>query len=335
MHFALDDQIASQPQAMRTLLARISVPSLDPARPILFSGIGTSLHACKVAAFWLNELTSGQIRPTVVHAHDLALATPLRAGDQVIVVSHRGTKRFPNLVLSRARSVGATTIVITGEEAPQSEADVIIRTCPGEKAGTHTVSYTTALLALGHLVARLAGERGEPFLSDLAGVPDIIEQILTQAPPSTRAQHLQGSEPILVTGSGIDALTAAEAALKIKEGTYQWAEGMETENALHGPPAALRPGMATISITSYFDNDQRTTELRTMLATLGVISITCGNNAQDDLYFPSVNPLIRPLVAIVPLQRLVAELARLNHANPDAIHSDVDPWKTAMSGVKL
>lgn len=335
MHFALDDQIASQPQAIRTVLERIQIPNLDPNRPLIFTGIGTSLHACRVAAIWVAELTMGRLRPVAMHAHDLALVAPLNAHDQIIVVSHRGTKRFPGVVLARARGVGATTVAIVGEEAPEPLADVVIRTCPGEKAGTHTVSYTTALTALGCLVAQFAdGEQGASFMEALRSVPEAIEQVLAQSAPVAAAQKLAGHEPVLVTGVGLDAITAYEAALKMKEGTYQWAEGMETENALHGPPAAMRAGMAAITITPALDDGKRTQDLCTTFADLGVISLTCGS-AGEDLYFPSVHQLVRPLVSIVPLQRLTAELARLKHTNPDAIHRDVEPWTTAMDRVTL
>ncbi|GAC1358921.1 MAG: hypothetical protein NVS2B12_06020 [Ktedonobacteraceae bacterium] len=335
MHFALDEQIAVQPQAIRALLARIQVPVIDLKRPLIFSGIGTSLHACRVAAAWVVELTSGEVRPAVIHAHDLALSAPIHARDQVIVVSHRGTKRFPGAALARARSVGATTIAIVGEDAPQPQADAVIRTCPSEKAGTHTVSYTTALTALGCLVGRsVSSEQGSVLLSALESVPAAIEQALMQPAPVSAAQQLEGREPVLVAGVGLDAITAYEAALKIKEGTYQWAEGMEVENALHGPPAAMRAGMAAITITPAEDDGGRTQDLRAAFADLHVVSLTCGTG-NEDLHFPSVHHLVRPLVAIVPLQRLTAELARLKQSNPDEIHRDVEPWKTAMARFTL
>ncbi|MBA2681627.1 MAG: SIS domain-containing protein [Ktedonobacteraceae bacterium] len=335
MHFALDDQIASQPQAIRTLLTRIQVPVLDGNRPLIFTGIGTSLHACSVAAFWVSELTLGQVRPSVIHAHDLALSVPMNARDQVVVVSHRGTKRFPGAALARARSVGAATIAIVGEDAPEPQADAVIRTCQGERSGTHTVSYTTALTALGCLVAQLAhSNQGSLFTTALESVPAAIEQVLAQDAPVVAARRLEGREPVLVAGVGLDAITAREAALKIKEGTYQWAEGMETENALHGPPAAMRSGMAALTITPAADDAGRTGDLRTTFSDLGVISLTCGTGSED-LRFPTVHPLVRPLVSIVPLQRLTAELARLKQTNPDDIHRDVEPWKTAIGRVTL
>ena len=134
-----------------------------------------------------------------------------------------------------------------------------------------------------------------------------------------------------MVGAALDAITAYEAALKIKEGTYQWAEGMSIEQALHGPPAAFRAGMGAITITP---DGGRTQTLRIVLADLGVEALTCGVQ-DEDLRFASVPRLVRPLVAIVPLQRVVAEMARIRKTNPDAIHRDVELWNTAMGRIAL
>jgi glucosamine--fructose-6-phosphate aminotransferase (isomerizing) len=334
MHFALDDQIASQPAAIRNLLERIQVPTLDRSKPVIFTGIGTSLHACTIAAQWTTELSGGTLRPTVVNAHELALSAPIRAGDQIVVVSHRGNKRFPNEVLAKAQKAGATTIAISGEETSQIAADVVLRTCPGERSGTHTVSYVTALTALGRLVAALVGPDAEILTAALESVPAAITDTLAFPAPIQQAEHLSGHEPILVVGTALDAVTAYETALKIKEGTYQWAEGMSIEQALHGPPAAFRAGMGAITITPDGDDGGRTQTLRVVLADLGVEALTCGVH-DEDLRFASVPRLVRPLVAIVPLQRVVAEMARIRKTNPDAIHRDIEPWNTVMGLIAL
>ena len=334
MRFALDDQIAAQPDAVRALLGRPDVPALDPERPLVFSGIGTSLHACRVAAAWVAELTAGAARPAALDAHELALGPPLTARDQVVVVSHRGTKRFPGAVLDRARAAGATTVAVTGWGAPEPAADHTLRTCPDERSATHTVSYLTALATLAQFAAQLAGAAGARLLAALESVPEALTQTLAAPAPVAAAERLAGREPLLVSGFGLDAITADEAALKLKEGTYRWAEGLPVELALHGPPAAFRAGMGAITITPPGDDGGRVAALRALLSDLGAAALTCGDG-DEDLPFAPVDPLARPLVAIVPLQRLTAELARLAGANPDAIHRDVEPWASAMGRYAL
>ncbi|HEU0276741.1 MAG TPA: hypothetical protein VFQ95_02800 [Rhodanobacteraceae bacterium] len=140
--------------------------------------------------------------------------------------------------------------------------------------------------------------------------------------------------PIFLTGFGIDELSAQEAALKIKEGAYLWAEAMSVELALHGTPAVFEPRLAAIVWVPDIDDGGRTASLRTMLDALGVEVLMVGT-ADCDLPFAKVDYLLRPFVSIVPLQRLVAELARRRGSNPDTTRGDIEPWASAIARVKL
>ncbi len=320
MRFLYEDQLATQPDAVAAVLRRPPVPALDAGRPVLFAGLGTSLHACRVAAAWHAATNGGAA--VALDAHELAVSLPIRKGDQVVAVSHGGG-RFAAAVLAKARAAGALTIAVVGEGAPEPAADHVLRTCPEERASTHTVSYLTALVTLGLLL------RDRSLTAALQSVPALLREALALLAPVEAARRLVGREPVLVTGFGLDAITASEAALKLKEATYLWAEGISVELALHGPPAAMRAGMGAISLTPAQDDGGRTATLRAVFAGLGVESVTCGS-ASEELRFPVCDPLVRPLVAMVPLQRLAAEIARLTGSSPDTIHREVEPWKSAM-----
>lgn len=334
-HFALDDQIASQPQAVRDALAAVDVPQLDPERPVVFTGIGTSFHAAQVAGYWATELSGGRIRPRVVEAHDYGLRGAIQPEDQIVVISHRGTKRFPHAVLDRAKAAGAATICISGRGAANPGGDVVLRTCPDERAGAHTVSYTTALAVLARLVAKwIAGPAAARFGKALNEIPDAMAETLAQPAPTAVLPRVINKEPLFLTGFGIDEINAREAALKLKEGTYLWAEGMSVELALHGTPAVYEPRHAAILIVPDEDDGGRTASLQGLLGMLHVQALTLGTG-DCDLPIAKVDDLLRPFVTILPLQRLVAELARRRGANPDAIRTDVEPYKSAMASVHL
>jgi glucosamine--fructose-6-phosphate aminotransferase (isomerizing) len=66
--FAYDEQLAAIPAVVGELLARPEHPVLDPRRPIVLTGIGTSLHAARVAADWVSQLTGGRVRAVAVDA---------------------------------------------------------------------------------------------------------------------------------------------------------------------------------------------------------------------------------------------------------------------------
>ena len=290
MKFVFDEQVASQPDAVAAVRARPAPPLLDRARPLLFAGLGTSLHACRVAAAWAG------FPAAAVDAHELALRLPVPRGAQVVVVTHGGRGAFSTAALVKARAAGAETFAIAGEGAPALPADVVLRTCPQERAETHSVSYTTALAVL----ARMLGV-------DASDAPRLLRDALAAPPPDARP--LAACAALMVTGFGLDAVTASEAALKLKEATFKWAEGFAVEQALHGPHAALREGMGAVLIPPASDDGGRTAALRALCEKRGVSVVQPA--------MPACPDALRPLVGAIPLQRLAAEVARLCGGDPD------------------
>lgn len=334
--FNLDRQIASEPEVVRDVLATATFPALDPTRPILISGIGTSLHAARVAAEWIAALSGGAVRPHALDAHDVGTTTPLTAADQVVVISHRGWKTFPNAALERARAAGATTVAIVGRAAPEQPADHTVRTCENETAGTFSVSYLASLAALGRLAQQFDTGGRAGFAAGLEGLPAAIEATIAAPGMAEAAARLATSPTILLVGFGRDLPTAQEAALKIKEGAWQWTEAMSPEFAIHGTPAGYQPGMSAVLIDPAEDDGGRTALLRRILADLDLgPQLSCGESPAADLHFSSPHPLLRPVTGIIPFQRLTAELARLRGTNPDTMHGGREPWQTVMTSLKL
>jgi len=289
MKLLYDAQIESQPDAVEAVLRR-PAPRLLPSRPLLFCGQGTSLHAARMAAAWAGYPAQA------LDSHDLALRTGIPAGAQVVAISHSG-RGFTAAVLRKARAAGATTFAVCGEAAA-ADADHVVRTCAAERAQTHSVSYVTALAALGQMLGL-----------DLSSAPRLLRDALAEPAPVDDARRLAGKDPLLVTGFGLDAITAEEAALKLKEATFQWAEALGVEQALHGPQAALRQRMGAILFIPGDDDGGRTVRLRDLCAQLGVEVV--------DIRVPASNEALRPIISIVPAQRLAAEIARLTGGDPD------------------
>lgn len=334
--FEFDEQILGQPAALAALLDGDPVDGLDHERPLVFTGIGSSLHACRVAAVWVRRLTGGRVRPPAIDAHDLALSESVRPEDQVVVVSHRGTKRYPNAVLGAGRSVGATTVAVTGQGEHRPDADIVLRTCPQERASTHTVSYTSSLLMLGRLICSTFPDEADELSGALREVPLAIERTLDLAigEPAVDATVRDGAV-VAVMGAGLDEVTADEAALKIKEGTYRWAEGLHTEFALHGTPAVFSPSTSAYVILPAGDDGGRSRDLAGFLGRVGAQVVSCGTESYCDLRFAPVPRLARPLVCVVPFQRLVSAAAQRLGSNPDLTHLEEEPWAGAMRAVSL
>jgi glucosamine--fructose-6-phosphate aminotransferase (isomerizing) len=333
-HF--DAHVARQPETIARLVAS-DIPGLDPGRPIIFSGIGTSLHACQVAAGWVRWVTNGLVRPTALDAHELALNEPLTGDDQVVVVSHRGTKQRPNEVLARARSLGATTVAITGEGQVQPVADLVLRTCAQERASTHTESYTSALATLAGIVTATFPNNAAPLREALRNVPEAMAATLSMplADAAVAALASAGHDTSYIVGTGLDEVSSREAALKVKEGTYRAAEGLHTEFAVHGTPAVFRASTVAYLVEPAGDDAGRTDELAGLLARLGSLAFRVGESAGSDLRFAHVPTLVRPFVTVLPFQLLVSAVAREVGSSPDMTHLEAEPWASAIRDVKL
>jgi glucosamine--fructose-6-phosphate aminotransferase (isomerizing) len=290
LSFRYDQQIASQPVAVEAVLQR-AVQRLLRTGPLIFAGQGTSLHAARVAAAWAG------FPAQAFEAHDLAHRLEIPANAEVVVVSHSGGGATSAL-LAKARAAGARTFAVCGEAA-RVDADEVVRTCPQETAQTHSASYTAALAALGRMLG-----------ADLAAVPSLLRDALALPAPVEEARRLLACRSLLVAGFGLDAIAAAECALKLKEAAFVWAEGLAVEQALHGPQAALQAGMGAILFPPASDDGGSTGRLRALCGRLGVAVV--------EVRVPPCPEQLRPFAAIVDAQRLAAEIARLNGGDPDA-----------------
>ena len=119
MKFLYDEQVASQPQAVQAVLERAAPPRLDLSRPLLFAGLGTSLHACRVAAAWAG------FPAQALDAHELALRLPVPRDAQVVVVTHGGhgtvmkalAAGVPLVILPHGRDQADTAARVTARSA--------------------------------------------------------------------------------------------------------------------------------------------------------------------------------------------------------------------------
>jgi glutamine---fructose-6-phosphate transaminase (isomerizing) len=336
---AYDDQLASMPQVVAQLLAQADYPGLDLSRPIIFSGIGTSLHAAKVAADWIAQLSQGRHRAFAVDAHDIGSGHyPLTQSDQLIVISHRGKKIYPNATLRRAKSLGCATISIVGTSAPVQDADLTIRTCANETAGTFSVSYLASLAVLLELVANTFPSESVSLRQAMEKLPASIEASLAMKTPKRWVEGFALKTPILISGFGSDFPTAQEAALKIKEGAWLWTEAMSPEFAIHGTPASYHAAMSGIVMMPDSDDGGRSKQLHSILSQLGMQTVaSCGPAGQAcDLQFAEPpHALLRPFLSILPFHLLTSALAQQLSTDPDTLHGHREPWKTVMTGLTL
>jgi glucosamine--fructose-6-phosphate aminotransferase (isomerizing) len=334
--------IQAQPELIERILPkREAIESVADAiaekERITFVGIGTSLHAARVAESWMREFSAGRLWAhyeqsfEIVH-HPVAFT----AKDAVIVITHTGTTTASVEALRMARSEGALTVAITGETSGEGVrgADFQIETCEQEVAFAYTKSYTTALATLAILTARIVDRRkllAKGFSSEeITQVPVLMRETLKLEPQVRElAKRMAPLARIEIFGTGVGWATASEAALKIKEACYIAAEGFETEEILHGPFSETDSRATLIGLLTGRETDIRARqilraagELKMLRAAIASPSANHDISAEQILVVPEVAEWLTAFVHLVPLQLLTYFLAVESGLNPDTGRQD-------------
>src|ERR1700735_5569111 len=304
---------------------------------VIFVGIGTSLHAARVAESWLREFSRGRVWAHAEQSFEFVHhPVALSASDAVTVITHTGTTTASMEALRIARAAGALAVAITGKMSGDGVrgADFQIETCEQELAFAYTKSYTTALAVLAILAMGVAEKRTgvarTERLAELSRVPQLMREALKLEPEVREwAARIAALSRIEIFGSGVAWATASEAALKIKEACYIAAEGFETEEILHGPFSETDSRAALIGLLTGRETDTRARqilsaagELKMFRAAIADSSANHDIQAEQILVVPETPEWLTAFVHLVPLQLLTYFLALERGLNPDTGRQD-------------
>jgi len=354
---ALYQSIHRQPEILRDVLrretesARQAAEILAGARRVYLAGTGTSSHAAIVTEYLYRSLGLDAEARTVF---DLANYGPkIRSEDVVVLISHRGAKKYGNRVLELAKAAGAKSIGVTGLDSPMAIPEVIFHTAPQEKSSTHTMSYTGNLMALamtGVAYAERGGSAPNPLRGVLNTMPAMYEGILKREHViQPVAQSLAQSGRLVLAGAGPNVQTAREGALKVKESSYLVAEGFEIENLLHGGIQPLKAGDTAVVLVPPSPAAERATDLVRALELLGASILLIHDDAHtfqvpaveppapvvSTFLLPFVPELLSPMVTVLPVQILACTTAEIRGTNPDSFRADDPTYKRINDSYKL
>jgi glutamine---fructose-6-phosphate transaminase (isomerizing) len=244
----LEHQIRSQPDELERILTSGAVKAqvhaaaeaLHRVRRIWVVGTGTSQHAANLGAAMLQD--AGRSAHAVSSMQFVKNAPIVGPQDGVVIITHTGETAYALAARALAFAAGLQTITICREGAPFNDA---IQTVEKETSETYTVSYTTALLALG----MLASAMGADSVTDdtIASVPGSVRNALEA--PGTDAVPVPG-RILTIVGAGHSAVTAREGALKVREASRTLAEGYDSEFLLHGTAVPLTAEDHVLALTT-------------------------------------------------------------------------------------
>lgn len=343
-------EIAEQPEAIERLLSGrmgeqgVTLDELSLTRDELAAidkvyliACGTSYHVSLIARTLIQ--TWAKVPVVCDYASEFnyendVLVTPHTLG---VVITQSGETADTLTAARRLKGMGCKVFAITnvlGSTAARESDGVLYVQAGPEVCVASTKAYTAQMVASALLALRLAearGEMGRPEVErrygDLCRIPDLIREVISRSWQDKRAAQLfRRAHSALFLGRGVNATTALEGALKLKEISYLHAEAYPAGEMKHGPIALLEPGFPVVAIVPEDRvHDKTVSNIQEVIArgAVCVAVATDGDEAvaslvEHVLWIPHVpDELLVPIVAVVHLQMLARHVALLRGCDVD------------------
>ncbi|WP_424949585.1 glutamine--fructose-6-phosphate transaminase (isomerizing) [Deinococcus sp.] len=352
-------EIFEQPTALtNTLIGRLHDETgevnldigLDPAsfKRISIIACGTAYYAGLVGEYLIEQLARIPVEVDV--ASEYRYRDPLVSGDTLAIVISQSGETIDTLeALREAKKGGARTLgVINAKGSSMTrELDDTLYIHAGPEIGVaSTKAYTSmvgAMLMLALWLARARGtlseEAGKELLHAARELPRLVEEALDPV----RVEHIRAvaekyahARDYLFLGRGVNAPTALEGALKLKEISYIHAEGYAAGEMKHGPIALIDADLPVVVVATESRLLEKTiSNVQEVRARAGrvILLLSDGDteNAQhgdDILYVPRAHEMVSPVVNVVALQLL-------SYFTATALGRDVDKPRNLAKSVTV
>jgi glucosamine--fructose-6-phosphate aminotransferase (isomerizing) len=308
---------------------RLSDDELRSVDKVFIVACGSSYHAGLAAKYAIEHWTRLPVEIDI--ASEFRYRDPvLDPRTLVIGVSQSGETVDTLQAMRQARVWRAKVLVISNvvDSTMAREADAVLYTRAGPEIGVAaTKTHLAQLVVMQVLALYLAQLRGTLYPEEIADLvaelnrlPRRLERALGQdAAVAEVARACLGARDFFYLGRHVGYPVALEGALKLKEISYLRAEGYPAGELKHGPIALIEPGTVVVAVVTRGVVREKVLANVAEVASRGatVVAVAEDGDAQSAdladhvLWVPEVaEPLLSPIVAVVPLQLLAYSLAR-------------------------
>jgi len=250
----LMEEILQQPAALANVrkyyaspgaISRNALKKLGVSRQttILFTGMGSSLHAAYPAQAYLTAMGYRALvweTAELVH-HHLKVLTP----DTLLVVVSQSGETAEVARLLEVLPVKMSILAVTNMERSllAQRADLMLPMMAGVQATVSTKTYTCAVAVLMYLAFAIAGEHHRPLSQALKSAIEAQEKILDRHDVLMRPtlQFFNHPTYVALLSRGADLASAYQGALMLKEVARLAAEPMSAAQFRHGPIEIVNP----------------------------------------------------------------------------------------------
>ena len=342
-HF-MQKEIYEQPRALMDVLRgridqeggtvhiedlRLTDADLRQVDQIYAVACGTAWHAALVGKFMIETLA--RVRVEVDYASEFRYRQPLLNPRALLLAISQSGETVDTLAAmeeARAQQVRSVAIVnaIGSQVARLADGGPIYLHAGPEIGVASTKCFTSMLVACYLFALRLSQARGtltpaqvREHIQALIELPGKATQTLEQTAAlcAQLTEYYYHASDALYLGRQINYPIALEGALKLKEISYIHAEGYPAGEMKHGPIALIDDALPVLCIAP------RDAIYEKMLSNIEQVKARGGHviaiaNAGDTLIatkadhviaIPETNPLLTPVLTVLPLQLLAYNIA--------------------------
>lgn len=290
---------------------------------------GSAYHIGVIAKYLIEEYTKIPVNVEIASEYRYK-NNFLDKNSLAIFISQSGETADTLASLRKIKNKGIDTLGIVNvkESSIAREVDNVIYTKAGPEIAVATtkafISQLTVMilitLYLGYKNKNLKKEIVEKTISDINNIGNYIDKALNDSYSSV-ASILSKHDNIFFIGRNIDYGVALEGSLKLKEISYIHSEAYPAGELKHGTISLIDKGTPVISVItkeSIFDKSiSNIKEVKARGAHNIVISTKKITIADENILIPNINELILPILAVIPLQLIAYETAKLRDCDID------------------
>lgn len=299
------------------------IEAINEADRLYIVACGTSYHAGLVGKQMFEKMAKV---PVEVHvASEFVYNMPLLSEKPLFIfISQSGETADSRAVLVEVKKMGYKALTITNVPGStlSREADFTLLLHAGpEIAVASTKAYTAQMAVLTILAAVVAKAKNQLADFDVVKELGIVANAMEALCDDKDKFEMIAREYLAVTrncffiGRSVDYFVGLEGALKLKEISYIQAEGFAGGELKHGTIALIEEGTPVIALATQeavnLSIRGNVKEVVARGANPCIISMKGLNQEGDAYVLPEVNPMLTPLISVIPLQ-LIAYYASLH-----------------------
>ncbi len=317
-------------------LGAIDDELLRRIRRIVIVACGTAYHAGLIGRYAIEQWARLPVEVDI--ASEYRYRNPVVGPDDLVIgISQSGETADTLAAMRTARGRGATVLALTNVMGAQAtrEADGVLYTRAGVEIGVAaTKTFTSQIAAMYLLALRIAELRGTlPQLTlaltiaELKRLPHLIAELLERDGERIAAVARGNYEAdfFLYLGRHIGLPVALEGALKLKEISYIATDAYAAGEMKHGPIALLDQHTPVVVVATESPVLEKVISNMQEVRARGarVIAVASegdeqiAQHADDVIRVPQTDWMLAPMLAVIPLQLLAYDIARLRGLNVD------------------